>query len=80
MVLFTGTVQESVNHWLSKTQNFWNDVTSPLVKTVNDKRTSFHDDTQDTEEVFMAEQTVDSQTPDGELSVAAILSIEQFSR
>ncbi|XP_055816245.1 uncharacterized protein LOC129885829 isoform X4 [Solanum dulcamara] len=74
------TVQESLNHWLSKTQNFWNDVTSPLVKTVNDKRTSFHDDTQDTEEVFMAEQTVDSQTPDGELSVAAILSIEQFSR
>jgi len=76
----TGTVQESVNHWLSKTQNFWNEVTSPLVKTVNDKRTSFHDDTQDTEEVFMAEQTVDSQTPNGDLSVAAILSIEQFSR
>ncbi|XP_006349391.1 uncharacterized protein [Solanum tuberosum] len=74
------TVQESVNHWLSKTQNFWNEVTSPLVKTVNDKRTSFHDDTQDTEEVFMAEQTVDSQTPNGDLSVASILSIEQFSR
>ncbi|XP_027773979.1 uncharacterized protein LOC107007555 isoform X2 [Solanum pennellii] len=74
------TVQESVNHWLSKTHNFWNEVTSPLVKTVNDKRTSFHDDTQDTEEVFMAEQTVDSQTPNGDLSVAAILSIEQFSR
>ncbi|CAN4108072.1 unnamed protein product [Withania somnifera] len=75
-----GTVQESVNHWLSKTQNFLNEFTSPLVKTVNDKRTSFHDDTQDTEEVFMTEQTVDSQTPNGDLSVAAILSIEQFSR
>ncbi|XP_069148998.1 uncharacterized protein [Solanum lycopersicum] len=74
------TVQESVNHWLSKTHNFWNEVTSPLVKTVNDKRTSFHDDTQDTEEVFMAEQTVDSQTPNGDLSVATILSIDQFSR
>ncbi|CAN4110653.1 unnamed protein product [Withania somnifera] len=73
-------VQESVNHWLSKTQFFWNQVTSPLVKTVNDKRTSFHDDTQDIEEVFMAEQTVNSQTPNGDLSVAAILSIEQFSR
>ncbi|KAK4339939.1 hypothetical protein RND71_041401 [Anisodus tanguticus] len=73
-------VEESVNHWLSKTQNFWNEVTSPLVKTVNDKRTSFHNDNQDTEDVFMAEQTVDSQTPNGDLSVAAILSIEQFSR
>ncbi|KAJ8572590.1 hypothetical protein K7X08_009101 [Anisodus acutangulus] len=73
-------VEESVNHWLSKTQNFWNEVTSPLVKTVNDKRTSFHNDTQDTEDVFMAEQTVESQTPNGDLSVAAILSIEQFSR
>lgn len=80
MVPFTGTVQESVNQWLSKTQNFLNEVTSPLVKTVNDKRTSFHDDTQDTEEVFMAEQTVDSKMPNGDLSVAAILSIEQFSR
>ncbi|XP_060167723.1 uncharacterized protein LOC132598713 isoform X2 [Lycium barbarum] len=73
-------VEESVNHWLSKTQDFFSEVTSPLVKTVNDKRTSFHDDIQDTEEVFMAEQTVDSQTPNGDLSVAAILSIEQFSR
>lgn len=73
-------MQESVNHWLSKTQNFFNEVTSPLVKTVNDKRTSVHADTQDMEDTFMAEQTVDSQTLNGDLSVAAILSIEQFSR
>nr|XP_016512053.1 PREDICTED: uncharacterized protein LOC107829126 isoform X1 [Nicotiana tabacum] len=76
----TSRVQESVNHWLSKTQNFFNEVTSPLVKTVNDKRISVNNDTQDMEDTFMAEQTVDSQTPNGDLSVAAILSIEQFSR
>ncbi|GJV87730.1 hypothetical protein Tco_1531668 [Tanacetum coccineum] len=34
----------------------------------------------DTEEFFMAEQTIDSRTPRGDLSLAAIVSIEQFSR
>ncbi|KAM7474630.1 hypothetical protein LguiB_021873 [Lonicera macranthoides] len=76
-------VQETLNVWVSKTQNFLNEVTSPLVKNVHDKKPSLGKnafDTQNVDDIFMAEQTVDSKTPNGELSFAAIVSIEQFSR
>ncbi|KAL7235829.1 hypothetical protein ACSBR1_019171 [Camellia fascicularis] len=75
-------VQETLNQWLSKTQDFLNEVTSPLVKTVHDRKPTPGNmfDTQDKEDIFMAEQTIDSRTPNGNLSLAAVVSIEQFSR
>ncbi|GLT85948.1 hypothetical protein SLE2022_041150 [Rubroshorea leprosula] len=78
----THAVQERINSWLSKTQDFLNEVTSPLAKTGNDGKSEPGNvlDTQDMEDMFVAEQTMDSSTPNGVLSLAAILSIEQFSR
>ncbi|CAL5379733.1 unnamed protein product [Camellia sinensis] len=75
-------VQETLNQWLSKTQDFLSEVTSPLVKTVHDRKPTPGNmfDTQDKEDIFMAEQTIDSRTPNGNLSLAAVVSIEQFSR
>ncbi|KAL0412731.1 UNVERIFIED_CONTAM: hypothetical protein Sradi_1474800 [Sesamum radiatum] len=75
-------MQESVNQWLSKTQSFFNEVTSPIVKSVHDKRSrsNLQNDSGDMEDVLITEQTVDSRTPGGDLSEAAIVSIEQFSR
>lgn len=74
------TVQESVNRWLSKTQNFLNEVTSPFVNTVHDRKPNLPKDSEDMEDIFITEHTVDSKTPGGDLSEAAIVSIEQFSR
>ncbi|XP_057803468.1 uncharacterized protein LOC131018773 isoform X2 [Salvia miltiorrhiza] len=76
----TNSMQESVNQWLSKTQNFFNEVTSPLVKSVHDRKPSPQSDSEDMDDVFIIEPTIDSRTPGGELSEAAIVSIEQFSR
>ena len=78
----TAAVQETLNQWLSKTQDFLNEVTSPLVKNVHDRKPNAGNmfDTQDTEDIFLAEQTIDSRTPNGSLSLAAVVSIEQFSR
>ncbi|KAI8532170.1 hypothetical protein RHMOL_Rhmol11G0192700 [Rhododendron molle] len=78
----SAAVQETLNQWLSKTQDFFSEVTSPLVKTVKDRKPNPGNilDTEDTDDIFMAEQTVDSATPNGNLSLAAIVSIEQFSR
>lgn len=75
-------MQEALNLWVSKTQNFLSDVTSPLVKNVNDRKPNLGKafDNYHIEDIFMAEQTVDSRTPSGDLSSAAIVSIEQFSR
>ncbi|XP_059653426.1 uncharacterized protein LOC132300399 isoform X2 [Cornus florida] len=75
-------VQETLGLWVSKTQGFFSDVTSPLVKTVHDRKPNLGDafDTQDMEDNFMAEQTIDSRTPNGHLSSDAVVSIEQFSR
>ncbi|KAL2460491.1 Plant protein of unknown function (DUF639) [Abeliophyllum distichum] len=73
-------LQESVNQWLSKTQNFFNEVTSPLVKTVHDRRPNLQNDSEEMEDIFIIEQTVNSRIPGGDLSEAAIVSIEQFSR
>lgn len=79
---WTAAVQETLNQWLSKTQDFFSEVTSPLVKTVQDRKPNPGNilDTEDTGDIFMAEQTIDSATPNGNLSLAAIVSIEQFSR
>lgn len=72
-------VQERLNSWLSKTQSYLNEVTSPLVKTGKlDLKIDF--ESHDMEEIFMAERTIHSKTPNGHLSWAAIISIEQFSR
>ncbi|KAK6945583.1 Protein of unknown function DUF639, partial [Dillenia turbinata] len=79
---FTGAVQERLKTWLLKTQNFLNEFTSPLVKTGQGKKddTISAYDIQNMEDIIMAEQTIDSRTTNGHLSLAAILSIEQFSR
>ncbi|ONI36051.1 hypothetical protein PRUPE_1G566800 [Prunus persica] len=75
-------VQEKLNSWLLKTQNFLNEVTSPLVRTSQTRKPVTRDafETQDMEDIFMAEQTINNRTPNGVLSLAAIVSIEQFSR
>ncbi|KAJ9552250.1 hypothetical protein OSB04_016295 [Centaurea solstitialis] len=78
-----GSMQDAVNMWVSKTTNFLGEVTSPLVKNVQDKNhTKIGDayESSDMDEFFMVEQTIDSKTPNGNLSLAAIISIEQFSR
>lgn len=75
-------VQSTFNLWVSRTQNLFSEVATPLVKNVNDITPNSGDayDTLDIEDNFMAEQTIDSRTPKGTLSVTAITSIEQFSR
>ncbi|XP_034903004.1 uncharacterized protein [Populus alba] len=79
-------MQERLNSWFSKTQNFLNGVnltlTSPRVKSGDSGKPDNGDtvDAQQLEEIFMAEQTIHSSTPNGILSVTAIVSIEQFSR
>lgn len=78
----TAAVQEALNQWLTKTQDFLNEVTSPLVKTVNERKLNPANmfDAEDTEDIFMAEQTIDDTTANGNLSLAAVVSIEQFGR
>lgn len=76
------SVQERLNSWLLKTQNFLNEVTSPLVKPGPGRKFDPGNklDNQDMEDIFLAEQTIQTSTPSGNLSIAAIVSIEQFSR
>jgi hypothetical protein len=78
----TDAVQERLNLWLLKTQNFLNEVTSPLVKPGQSRKPDPGDafDAQDMGDIFVAEQTIHSRTPNGILSLAAVVSIEQFSR
>lgn len=75
----TGAVQDRLNSWLSKTQNFFNEA---LVKTGHSGKPEPGNefDIEAMEDIFMTEQTIDSNTPSGILSLAAIVSIEQFSR
>ncbi|TQD79077.1 hypothetical protein C1H46_035355 [Malus baccata] len=63
-------------------QSFINEVASPLTRTGQTKKPVTRDalETQDMEDIFMAEQTINSRTPNGILSLAAVVSIEQFSR
>ncbi|TYH88887.1 hypothetical protein ES332_D01G219600v1 [Gossypium tomentosum] len=78
----TNAVQESINSWLSKTQHFLTEVTLPLVKTgqIGKPDPGNEVDTQDMDDIFLGEQTITSSMPNGNLSFAAIVSIEQFSR
>lgn len=75
-------MQATLNLWLSKTQNLFSEVTTPLVKNVHDltPHRGTVVDTPDMEDDFMPEQTIDSRTLKGVLSSAAIASIEQFGR
>ncbi|KAG8650216.1 hypothetical protein MANES_07G014700v8 [Manihot esculenta] len=75
-------VQERVNSWLSKTQNLLNEVSLPLVKSGHSGKPDPGKalDAPELEEIFVTEQTIHSSTPNGILSLAAIVSIEQFSR
>ncbi|XP_031394414.1 uncharacterized protein LOC116205867 isoform X1 [Punica granatum] len=75
-------VQEQVNLWLSKTQNFLSEVTIRLVKSGHGRKPDAEDasTTRDELEIFMAEQTVNRRTPNGILSLEAVLAIEQFGR
>ncbi|KAF9599898.1 hypothetical protein IFM89_001844 [Coptis chinensis] len=76
------SVQERLSLWLLKTQNFLSDVTAPLVKQAQERMPDVENslDTKEMEELFLTEQTISSRTPRGTLSLAAIVSIEQFSR
>uniref|UniRef100_A0A7N0RFT4 Uncharacterized protein n=2 Tax=Kalanchoe fedtschenkoi TaxID=63787 RepID=A0A7N0RFT4_KALFE len=78
----TAAVQEQLSSWLFKTRVFLNEVASPLVKTGGGRSPDPGDpiDDEDVEDMFMGEQTIQSRTPNGYLSVASIASIEQFSR
>ncbi|GAV61126.1 DUF639 domain-containing protein [Cephalotus follicularis] len=78
----TNAVQEQLSSWLSKTQIFLSEVSLPMAKTGHSGKpnTGLMSDAQDMEDIFMAEQTINSSTRNGILSMAAIVSIEQFSR
>ncbi|XVE94045.1 hypothetical protein REPUB_Repub01dG0246400 [Reevesia pubescens] len=78
----TNAVQERINSWLSKTQHFLTEVTLLLVKTgQNGKPDPGKEiDTQEMDDIFLGERTIPSSMPNGNLSLAAIVSIEQFSR
>ncbi|ERN08640.1 uncharacterized protein LOC18436774 [Amborella trichopoda] len=73
---------DMVRSWLLKTQHYLNEVAAPLVNTGQNKKTEVENTQEniDLEDFFMAEQTIDSRTPNGNLSFAAIVSIEQISR
>lgn len=75
-------VQEQVNSWLSKTQNFLSEVTIPLVKTGRGRKpdAEITSATQEELEIFMAELTVNRKTPNGILSLETVVAIEQFGR
>ncbi|XP_058091323.1 uncharacterized protein LOC131237521 isoform X2 [Magnolia sinica] len=76
-------VQQRLNLWLLKTQNFLSEVAAPLVKTGQGRKPDLENalDNMEIEELFVAQQqTIESRTPNGNLSSAAIISIEQFSR
>ncbi|KAL6010738.1 hypothetical protein ACLOJK_001180 [Asimina triloba] len=77
----TDAVQQRLNLWLLKTQNFLSEVAAPLVKTAQGQQPHFANilDEMENEELFVPEQTIESRTPNGILSSAAIVSIEQFS-
>ncbi|XP_054801067.1 uncharacterized protein LOC129305141 isoform X1 [Prosopis cineraria] len=77
-----GSIQERMNIWLSKTQDFLNEVSSPLAKSGQNRKSAPKDDLgfQVMEDIFMVEQTIDRRTENGILSLAAVTCIEQFSR
>lgn len=76
--------QERLSSWLLKAQTLITEVAAPLVKPGQGKKIAIEHELEDIavkEEVFMAsELTVDRKTPNGYLSFAAMVSIEQFGR
>ncbi|XP_058760963.1 uncharacterized protein LOC131634324 isoform X1 [Vicia villosa] len=80
--LTASSIQERLNVLMSRTQNFLNEVTSPLAKSGQSKKPDPENDIgfQVMEDIFMVEQTIERRTPYGTLSLAAVICIEQFSR
>ncbi|KAL8151810.1 hypothetical protein V2J09_021618 [Rumex salicifolius] len=74
-----GVVQGGLHALLSKTHNFLNDLNSPLVKTGKPLPEKDSDRNED-EDLLVTEYTIQSKTPNGKLSLAAVISIERFSR
>ncbi|XP_010272866.1 PREDICTED: uncharacterized protein LOC104608533 isoform X2 [Nelumbo nucifera] len=75
-------IPERLNLWLLKTQSFLNGVAHPIVRTRQVRKPDIKNamDSEEIEEIFIAEQTIERRTPKGNLSLTAIVSIEQFSR
>lgn len=77
-------VKERLSSWLLKAQTLISDVAAPLVNPGQGKKMAIEHELEDIavkEEVFMASDlTVDWKTPNGSLSLAAVISIEQFGR
>lgn len=72
-------VKRSLNSLLSRAHDFVNEVASPLGKT---GKPEVGNDVQhyDIKDMLGGEKTIPSEMPDGNLSLAAVVSIEQFSR
>lgn len=77
-------VQERLSSWLLKAQTLISEVAAPLMKPGQANKMAIEHQLEDIavkEEVFMAsELTVERRTPYGNLSLAAVVSIEQFGR
>ncbi|AES63308.1 hypothetical protein MtrunA17_Chr2g0278061 [Medicago truncatula] len=80
--LSASSIQERLNVLMSRTQNFLNEVTSPLAKTAQSRKPDPENDIgfQVMEDILMVEKTIDRKMPYGNLSLAAVICIEQFSR
>ncbi|KAK7246847.1 hypothetical protein RIF29_41717 [Crotalaria pallida] len=77
------SIQERLNVLLSRTKFFLNEVTSPLAKPGGQSRKPDPENDfgfEVMEDIFMVEQTIDRRTPNGILSLATVISIEQFGR
>lgn len=72
-------VKRSLNSLLSRTHDFVNEVASPLGKT-GKAEVSNDVEHYDIQDMLVGEQMIPSEMPDGNLSLAAVVSIEQFSR
>ncbi|XP_072965996.1 uncharacterized protein [Typha angustifolia] len=77
-------VQEKLSSWFLKARTLLAEAAAPLVKPTQGKRPGLDRDLESTavqEEVFVAsELTVERKMPNGCLSFAAVISIEQFGR
>ncbi|CAN6445317.1 unnamed protein product [Victoria cruziana] len=73
-------IQQRLKSWLVKAQTLWDEMTSP--KSAERKSPVLSDvlNGNELQEVFTVEQTIHSKTPTGNLSLAAVFSVEQFSR
>ena len=72
-------MKKNLNTLLSRTHNFINEVTAPLVKT-GKSDDSDDVDLHDREDLHVGELSIQSELLNGNLSLAAVVSIEQFSR